>query len=85
MADKVVIRAEDFVSWIVEDMQWNWGLLASYNDKATSPPKLISTSNGLTTNTLLSSTRLDLSEIEKEKFSGKFQIVVGWFLVMRKV
>lgn len=76
VTDKVVIRAEDFVSWIVEDLQWNWGLVACYNDKATSPPKLISTSNGLTTNTLLSSTRLDLSDIEKEKFSGKIHIVI---------
>jgi hypothetical protein len=63
---KIVIRAEDFSSWLVEDLQWKWGLTACFYDK---PTVKLTSSNGIPLASLLSNTKLDFSEIEKEKGS----------------
>lgn len=68
---RIVIRAEDFSSWLVEDLTWNWGLTASFYDKPSI--KLLSSSNGIPVTSLLSNSKLDFSEIEKEKEKGSFQ------------
>lgn len=65
---KIVIRAEDFCSWLVENLEWNWGLTASFHEK--SSLKLTS-SNGIPPTSLLSTSKLDLSEVTKEKAMGK--------------
>jgi hypothetical protein len=65
----MVIRAEDFGSWIVDDIQWNWGLEALFYDTTLS--KVHSSSNGIISTSLLSNTRIDFSEIEREKEKGK--------------
>jgi hypothetical protein len=62
---RIVIRAEDFSTWMVENLQWNWGQQACFNDKPTT--KLTSSSNGIPLTSLLSNSKLDFSEIEKEK------------------
>lgn len=70
----MILRADDFSSWVVGDLKWNWGLVASYNGKPT--VKLITTANGLTAKSLLSNTKLDFSEVEKEKSSGDYFFVL---------
>lgn len=67
---RIVIRAEDFSSWLVEDLTWNWGLTASFYDKPS--VKLMSSSNGIPVTSLLSNSKLDFTEIEKEKEKGLF-------------
>lgn len=63
---RIVIRAEDFFTWLVNDLKWSWGLVASYNEKRSST--YLARSNGIPSTSLLSnSTKLDLSEVEKEK------------------
>lgn len=62
-----MIRAEDFASWLVEGLKWNWGLIASYHDK---PVTRLTASNGIPMTSLLSSSKLDLSEIDMEKEKG---------------
>lgn len=64
-----IIRAEDFATWLAEDLKWNWGLEASYHGKPV--VKLISSSNGLPVASLLSNTKLDFTEVEAEKIAGK--------------
>lgn len=61
---RIVIRAEDFSTWLVDDLKWNWGLLASFHEK---PSAKLMSSNGIPVSSLLSNTKLDLSEVEKEK------------------
>ncbi len=70
--EKVIIRAEDFATWIVPDLNWNWGLLANYNEKCVPSEKLVSSNGGLSMNSLLTNTNLDFSDIELEKLSGSF-------------
>lgn len=62
---RIVIKAEDLGSWLVEDLKWNWGLTASFHEK--SSVKMMSSANGIPVSSLLSNTKLDLSEVEKEK------------------
>ena len=62
---------------MVGDLKWNWGLVASFNGKPA--VKLITSANGLTAKSLLSSTKLDFSEVEKEKISGNYFFL--YFLV----
>lgn len=69
---RIVIRAEDFSSWLVEDLTWNWGLTASFYDKPTI--KLMSSSNGIPVTSLLTNSKLDFSEIEKEKETGSLKL-----------
>lgn len=61
---KIVIKAEDFSSWLVEDLKWNWGLTASFNEE---PSIKLTSSNGIPTTSILSNSKLDFSEIAKEK------------------
>jgi hypothetical protein len=49
----------------VDDLKWSWGLVASYHEKPFT--KLMTPSNGIPFTSLLSNTKLDLSEVEKEK------------------
>lgn len=66
---RIVIRAEDFGTWIVEDVKWNWGLEAIFYE--TTLTKVHSSANGIISTSLLSNSRIDFSEIEKEKEKGK--------------
>lgn len=75
----MILRADDFSSWVVGDLKWNWGLVASYNGKPT--VKLITTANGITAKSLLSNTKLDFSEVEKEKSSGNYFLKDIFFLI----
>jgi len=69
--ESFVIRADDFLrNWLVDDLKWNWGLVASYYNSPTA--KLISSSNGLPVTSLVSNTKLDFSEIDKAKATGEF-------------
>jgi hypothetical protein len=65
---RIVIRAEDFSTWLVND-RWNWGLMASYHEKPST--KMMKPSNGIPITSLLSNTKIDLSDVEKEKGSIK--------------
>lgn len=66
---RIVIRAEDFVTWLAEDdLMWNWGLTASFYDKPTI--KLVSSSSGIPVTSLLSNSKLDFTEVENEKEKG---------------
>lgn len=69
---RIVIRAEDFSSWLVDDLTWNWGLTACFYDKPTI--KLMSSSNGIPVTSLLSNSKLDFSEIEIEKETGSLKL-----------
>lgn len=62
-----MIRGEDFASWLVDGLKWNWGLIASYHDK---PLTRLTASNGIPMTSLLSNSKLDFSEIDKEKEKG---------------
>lgn len=66
---RIVIRAEDFGTWIVDDAKWNWGLEAVYYE--TPLMKVHSSANGIIATSLLSKTKIDFSEIEIEKEKGK--------------
>lgn len=68
---RIVIRAEDFSSWLVPGLKWNWGLMASFHEK---PPVKTVLSNGISSSSLLNNTKLDLSEVEKEK-----GMIYGWY------
>lgn len=74
---RIVIRAEDFSSWLVEDFTWNWGLTASFYDKP--KVKLVSSSNGIPVTSLLTNSKLDFSEIEKEKETGSLRLFISPF------
>lgn len=65
---RIVIRAEDFTTWLADDLKWNWGLTASFYDKPT--VKLVSSSSGMPITSLLSNSKLDFSEVEREKENG---------------
>lgn len=67
---RIVIRAEDFSSWLVDGLKWNWGLTASFQDK---PTVKLTSSNGISSTSLLSNSKLDLSEIQNEKEKGQFR------------
>jgi hypothetical protein len=79
---RIVIRAEDFSSWLVEDLKWNWGLKACFDHKPS--VKLTSSSNGIPLASLLSNSKLDFSEVENEKEKGlygfKFFYSLAFFL-----
>jgi hypothetical protein len=66
--ERIVIKAEDFSSWLVEDLKWNWGLKACFREN--SKENLNSSSNGITNASLLSNSKLDFSEVEAEKQKG---------------
>jgi hypothetical protein len=64
--ERIVIRVEDFSTWLVEDLTWNWGLKASFRDhREENLP-----SNGITSESLLSNSKMDFSEVESEKQKG---------------
>lgn len=65
---RIVIRAEDFSTWLSEDLKWNWGLNASFYERPS--VKLVSSSCGIPVTSLLSNSKLDFSEVEKEKEKG---------------
>lgn len=74
---KIVIKAEDFSSWLVEDLKWNWGLTASFYDE---PSIKLTSSNGIPTTSVLSNSKLDFSEVAKEKEKGLWILI---YLVVR--
>lgn len=64
---RIVIRAEDFSAWLVEGLEWNWGLKASFHGK---PTVKLTSVNGITSTSLLSNSKLDFSEVQSEKEKG---------------
>lgn len=73
-----MIRAEDFTTWLVEGLEWNWGLIASYHEK---PLTRLTASNGIPMASLLSTSKLDFDEVEKEKEKGEFEFESLRFIV----
>lgn len=69
---KIVIKAEDFSSWLVEDLKWNWGLNASFCEK---PSIKLTSSNGIPASSVLSNSKLDFSEVVKEKEKGLSKLI----------
>lgn len=59
------------MSWLVDDLVWNWGLVASYHEQ--SKTKLLSSSSGIPTTSLLSNSILDLGEVDVEKRTGEHE------------
>ncbi|CAH2062509.1 unnamed protein product, partial [Iphiclides podalirius] len=58
--DKVVVRAEDLLSWVCEGAGWRWGLRAVWRGACAPPAEPHPTSP-------LHHTRLDFSDVEREK------------------
>lgn len=65
ISDKVVIRADDLVTWIDNGIVWSWGLQATSSKKNCDPM----------TNVSLKNSQIDFIEVEQEK--GKF----NWFFI----
>lgn len=76
---RMVIRAEDFSTWIVDDVEWNWGLEANFYE--TPLTKVQSSANGIIATSLLSHGKIDFSDIEKEKEKGKIWIKCIYFII----
>lgn len=60
--DKVVVRAEDLMSWMCEGEEWRWGLRAVWRGSCAPPTDAKSTQP-------LHHTKLDFSDVEKERNS----------------
>lgn len=57
ISEKVVIRANDLLTWLDDRIKWTWGLQASVSKKNCEPIKSISLKN----------TQIDFSEVDQEK------------------
>lgn len=71
IAEKVVIKVEDLVTWITVDAEWTWGKLTIYESDVKSPKGERPTAGGgintpLTISSLTESS-LDFSDVEKER------------------
>lgn len=64
ISDKVIIKAEDLISWVDNDLEWDWGLRSLYNSQRN---KIINSK----TQNLLRKPLLDFTEIENEKDCGE--------------
>lgn len=64
ISDKVIIKAEDLISWVDNDLEWDWGLRSLYNSRRN---KIINSK----TQNLLRKPLLDFTDIENEKDCGK--------------
>lgn len=64
IAEKVVLRVEDLVTWITIDAEWSWGRSGKWTSEVSEPTDE-QTSD--ISPTLLSESSLDFSDIEKEK------------------
>lgn len=67
LSDKVVIRVDDLMTWIIDDIDWNWGLQAAYIDL-----KSATNSSKLGSQAVLKSTQLDFNDVAVEKEISKF-------------
>lgn len=67
ISDKVIIKAEDLISWIDNDLEWDWGLRSIYNSERN---KNINSK----TQNLFKKPLLDFTDIENEQDCGKFII-----------
>lgn len=64
ISDKVVIRANDLLTWLDYRIKWNWGLQASVSKKYCEPIKSVSLKN----------TQIDFTEVDQEKGEYLFRI-----------
>lgn len=64
ISDKVILRADDLLTWITTDLEWNWGLRTTYN-------KHSAKDSMITTRFLSKHLSLNFEDIDKEKHAGK--------------
>lgn len=67
ISEKVVIRANDLLTWLDDRIRWNWGLQASVSKKVCEPIKSVSLKN----------TQIDFSEVDQEK--GILKKIANYF------
>lgn len=62
-----MLRAEDLMQWVVDDLDWNWGLNAVYvaTDEKRSEDQKIKVTH-------LQSTQLEFNDVDIEKSKSKF-------------
>ncbi|KAL3278664.1 hypothetical protein HHI36_016200 [Cryptolaemus montrouzieri] len=66
IAEKVVLRVEDLVTWITVDAEWTWGRLGKYSKQVKEPPDGDRIEDDVNPVQLTESS-LDFSDVEKEK------------------
>ncbi|XP_077289244.1 uncharacterized protein LOC143913385 [Arctopsyche grandis] len=66
ISERVVIRAEDLVSWVCDGKGWRWGLRAAFAGDCTPVPPAASPSP-IAPPPLPTSIKLDFSDVDKEK------------------
>lgn len=66
ISERVVINAEDLVSWVCDGNGWRWGLRAAWAGDCKPTPAAVSPSPTAPP-PLPTSIKLDFSDIEKEK------------------
>lgn len=64
ISDKVILRADDLLTWVTPELEWNWGLRTTYNKHSAKDAMI-------TTRFLSKHASLDFGEIDKEKHAGK--------------
>lgn len=65
--EQIVLRAEDLMQWVVDDLDWNWGLNAVFvpNDENIGVDQKIKVTH-------LQSTQLEFNDVDIEKSKSKF-------------
>lgn len=69
IAEKVVLRLEDLVTWITVDAEWTWGRIAQC-DKDDLEPKCFEDEKKKSSSIDSIEHSFDILEIEKEKISN---------------
>lgn len=72
ISDKVVIRADDLVTWVDTSIVWSWGLQATSSKKNCDPMTSVSLKNS----------QIDFSDIEQEK--GNFHFFFIFHIPLKK-
>ncbi|KAF7283859.1 hypothetical protein GWI33_022893 [Rhynchophorus ferrugineus] len=71
IAEKVVIRLEDLITWITVEAEWNWGRLAKCEEElkevTVEPEKCASPRKPAGNSFSLSENGLDYSDVEQER------------------
>uniref|UniRef100_A0A336MD33 CSON015346 protein n=1 Tax=Culicoides sonorensis TaxID=179676 RepID=A0A336MD33_CULSO len=64
--EQIVLRADDLMQWVVDDLDWNWGLAAVYipTDETNDSPQKLKITH-------LQSTRLEFNDVDVEKSKNK--------------
>lgn len=69
ISDRVVLRADDLLSWIDTNLDWNWGLKAAYVcDPNNKNSDVIQTHRKPI---MLKHSQVDFADVDKEKELGK--------------